>query len=138
MTILNELLEPDKITPVLFAFPPVAIPVDSEGKLVAEEEAVATHYVTYVFDVNGGEFAVLEFSKRIFHAVASYNRRHGRIKNLEVLLGRHPDGRFKMNIGNTRKVVEPFFDEVEAETQKLQLALPEEYKNKKGYQVSDL
>jgi hypothetical protein len=101
--VLNTQLVTNQIVKVLFPFKPVAVPVDTDGVICSEEEAVGKHYATIVYDVKGDEFSVLEFSERTKHILASYKERHGRLQDLEILLSRWEDNKFRINIGNTNK-----------------------------------
>lgn len=139
LKILNEELSAEKLNNVLFAFPPVEIPINEEGYVVSKGEAPCSHYASIVYDVNLKEFAILEYSRKFFHAVASYEQRHGRITDLEVLLTRHPDQKLKMSIGNTDKVNDVLSDNL-LKTAKAEYHnnLIEHYKSLNGYRVHDL
>lgn len=135
MRILNDELAHGELTPVLFIFPPVEIPVSEEG--VVTNESTNSHYASVVYDIANGSLAVLEYGLKVFHAVASYNQRHEDIGRIEVLLTRHPDNRFKMNIGNTDQRFD-ISEDVRVEGQKLQDTLIEYYKSLTNYRVHDL
>lgn len=140
MKILNEELTPDKLTPVIFVFPPVEIPVTFDG-IISEEvddQFRHGHYASVVYDINDDRFIVLEYSLKIFHALASYNQRHGNIGDLEVLLTRHPDGKFKMTIGNTDKPPREFSQEEKEKAAEIQNNLVDYYKGQENYKVNDL
>jgi len=135
MRVLNEKLSAGVSTPVLFVFDPTEIPITDEGLVGEGKEYKNKHYASIVYDINAKEFAILEYSLKIFRAVASYKERHGNLAQRKVLLTRHPDGRFKMNLGNTDELLTPFSEE---ERQQVDSDLVTLYKNNNNYKVNDL
>lgn len=98
--LLNKKLVHEKTTPVVFAFPPVALPISKQGELTAEDEADTVYYSTFVYDVNDEQFAVFEFDQDVMDGLLAYRARHGSLLTLEVLLSREEDGKLRMTTGN--------------------------------------
>lgn len=99
--LLNKSLSKNKSTPVLFPYPPVALPISQEGFLVKETEAKGVAYSTFVFSIPDETFYLFEFGEEILDGLLAYRTRHKTITNVEVLLSRDSDGSLRMTTGNT-------------------------------------
>lgn len=123
---------------VLFCFPPVELPINSDGEVVSEEQASGSHFSTIVYSVKDSEFVVMEFGKAIKHALAGYRSRHNRLRDLEILVFRdRDDGRLRITIGNVERTGVPFSEEEEELHRQRLHRLYNVYMNKSGYKVCD-
>jgi len=89
-----------KTSPVLFPFPPVALPLNDEGKIIKENEATQAYYSTFVFSTKEEKFYIFEFTEEIVNALLAYRQRHGTLSTLEILLSRERDSSLRITTGN--------------------------------------
>lgn len=101
--LLNKSLTSERVYGIRLPFPPLAIPVDSAGRVCKPEDAQKTQYSTIVLlaDENFSP-AVFEFSSEIYSGLSAYAQRHVGLHSVEVLLSRDAtDGRIRMRLGKT-------------------------------------
>lgn len=101
--LLNDALNSSTPHPVLFLFPPIALPIDNSGYVVPEDSSESVHYTTVVFSVKDKVFYMFEFGKSIFEGILAYKARHKKMSRLEVLLSREGSGEIRMTTGMTQK-----------------------------------
>lgn len=98
--LLNDKLTSESLTPVLFLFAPIALPVSGQGELVGEAQAEKLHYVTFVYSIRDKAFYLFEFNQMIYDGVLAYKARYDKMSGVEVLLSREGDGSLRMTVGN--------------------------------------
>ena len=59
LKLLNKKVMEDKISSVFFPFPPIALPVSSNGILEKEDAADTAHYTTIVYSLEDKDFFLL-------------------------------------------------------------------------------
>lgn len=96
---LNEQLVAGQSVPVLFLYPPVALPIDKQGQLVTESSASDIYYSTFVYSLQDDNFYILEFGNNILDGLLGYRARHKTISNVEILLSREANGDLRMTTG---------------------------------------
>lgn len=136
--LLNKKIQTDAVTSVLFPFPPIAIPISSDGNIVTEDLATNVHYATVVFNVDDSTFYIFEFGERIKDGLLAYKARHKIISNVEVLMSRESDGSLRMTSSRIMDTTS-FLDKEERD--RLSLChdkLYDMYLSKIGKQIQDL
>jgi hypothetical protein len=123
----------------IFAFPPIAIPVDDDGKVSYASDAKQAHYATIVLlaDENNAP-AVFEFPQDVFDGLAAYAKRHGDLSSIEILLSREADsGKIRMRIGASQNTPEDVTITASS-YQSMYDSLYDKYMLKIGKQLSDI
>lgn len=137
IALLNDELKYGQLTPVLFPFPPISLPVSELGVIVDEGSAISAHYATFIYSICNSQFYLFEFNHLICNGVIAYKERYKKMSRVEILLSRDNDGLLKMTVGNNkiekRIVSKAEFDEFLFYHDKLY----NRYMSKKGYVVSD-
>lgn len=137
MRLLNEhiRIEPQSI---IFCYPLVEIPIKKDGTICSEEEAEDSAFSTIAFLKQKTEFVVLEFDKKIKHALLGYKRRYGKLRDLEIFVFADPDdGRLRITMGKHHPNAEMPFDETIEETYMQELhKLYNVYMNQHGEKIS--
>lgn len=135
LKIVNENL--NELRGVRFLFPPVAIPVDADGRVCRIEEGLQPniHYSALVFVEDSKEVALLEFGQRIMDALEGYASRHNSLANVEVLFSRESDGELRITIGRTTGLAS--MEVVQESCKHIHDKLSVKYLGKYGYQTHD-
>lgn len=101
LQLLNKKIQSEHVLSVLFPFPPIALPINDDGRIETEESATKAHFATIVFNIDDAQFYILEFGERIKDGLLAYRSRHKTISNVEILLSREDDGILRMTSGKT-------------------------------------
>lgn len=132
LSLLNKNL--GQMKKVVFAFPPIAIPIDSFGMVVKEHEARENFYITVVFNQTDNVFEVFEFDSALKHALAAYKNRNDGLEGLRFLISRNEDGTMRFTTGNKEERELPI---VSDEIKNIHKQLYSVYLNKINYTVND-
>ena len=136
--LLNKILDETKPVAVSFLFPPIVLPIDDQGKLVPESNAVGKHFTTLVYSRDTKQFFVFEFDQKILDGVSAYKTRYENLAKIEVILSRFSSGAIRMTIG-ANNISE--IDQLLAEADKVKEdynKLYQSYKDKPCYTVYEM
>jgi len=137
LEILNKNLRVETCTPIRFLFPPIAFPVDENGKVstLDLDKDFKPHYAALVFASDTQDLQILEFGAAIFSALRGYAGRYPKIEQLEFLFSREVSGELRMTIGKNRGL--PSLEMISKDAENIDKALALKYSSKIGYQTHD-
>lgn len=137
LKIVNEELSKDEMRGVRFLFPPVAMPVDQQGRVckIEPDAHPAIHYAALVFVEDSRDVALLEFSQRIMDALEGYAHRHDSLINVEILFSRESNGELRVTIGRTAGLTS--MEVIRESCRHIHEKLSVKYLGKYGYETHD-